>query len=166
MRQRHHQQRRRHPLQDARIRGVSCLNQQRAVRLKHVAGFQQNELLQEISVFLLPSPSVSLTRTHTRTRTHTHTHLLSLSVSLSISRNWRSKKNFTLCRSNFCRNGVQTYRLLREDQRRDLFGQNPSDLELYILYGLECNRLTDNVIADCNFEPGVEWFNPVGCTNK
>ena len=61
-----------------------------------------------------------------------------------------------------CRDGD---RLLTNSQELDLFPQG-SSLVNYILYRLDCSRATDFTIADCSFEPGVEWFVTRNCVSR
>lgn len=65
----------------------------------------------------------------------------------------------------FFRNGVSSYRLWTESQTQANYPQG-SQLSNYILYGLECDPRTDFTIADCSFEPNVQWFNAQQCISR
>ena len=59
----------------------------------------------------------------------------------------------------------EPYRLFEEDFILEEYAEG-SQLNNYILYGLECNPDTDFTIADCSFEPNVQWFNAQQCVSR
>ena len=63
------------------------------------------------------------------------------------------------------RNGINNYRLVPTADTQSTYPEG-SQLDNYILYGLECRRDEDATIADCDFEPNVQWFNTPQCVSR